>query len=317
MQFRILLIALALLAGTPAPAEAQPGRCGTELRAGPGDTLRGISGRCGIPLSTLRRLNPGLAARRLPAGTAVRLNATPSAPAGRRSPIWGALGDLAGIWSLPGGRCDRRPETWRIGPGAIRMGLTRFAIRGVGGAPGALRVDLVHGPTSQRRPIGFRQTAPDRLEVTGARLGLTLTRCAAAPPARGPVITRPLEDDLPTTDEIARALGLDAPTAPGGTGPGDPDTAFAAMAGGWRSAGGGCDGTWRIEGRRLVIRGTGYRVANLGGTAERIGINALRESDGAPATFTLTPDGANAALLSGSVGAGAAATERGARLSRC
>ena len=55
-----------------------------------------------------------------------------------------------------------------------------------------------------------------------------------------------------------------------------------------------------------------------GGVIEGWFAPSLRESDGAPATFTLAPEGPGAARLSGSVSDGARASpETGARLTRC
>lgn len=247
-----------------------------------------------------------------------------AAPAGAQtSPAWSALDDISGEWSSAGGNCDTPDQTWRIGSTRIVAGRTGFDLQGLGGGAGALRLDLLNRATGQRSAMSVR-IAAGRLQVDGAGYSASLVRCdrlaaVEAPDFGGAVTTRPLDGtaDLPSTSELADALGGNGSGTPAATGEDPAETGYRTLAGAWRGPDGQCD--WSIGSDALVLSGTRYSVTNLVGTGARIGVNVLREGDGQPATFTLSAAGDGATTVHGAVSEGSGSVSKAidTRLTRC
>lgn len=221
---------------------------------------------------------------------------------------------LTGDWARPGQGCAPGGETWSFGMETVRAGGTSFDLLGIGAGPGEIRLDLAGRLTGERRALALAPVG-GILQVRGGGVWLTLLPCPEAAPEplrrRDEVITsRPL-DGLPAEDDLRERLG-GAPPAPAPADGLSPEEIYdTRLTGAWRGADGSCG--WRLGRDRIMAGGAAYDVVNFSGTAERIGIQALRD-DGAPATFTLTPQGAATAAVSWSV---AGESQAGATLARC
>ncbi len=230
------------------------------------------------------------------------LSAALSAPAARAqdalSRARADYGALAGDWVAPGGSCAARRDTWSFGPGTVRAGTTEFELLGVGAGPGTIRLDLLARAGGGRRALGL-SVSGERLIVRGQGVNVMLVPCREAPePVRPPeVITLEPLDRLPSEDALRERLGGGAPEP---SAPADPDLSAeeaygTRLTGAWRGGDGSCG--WRLDRNRITTGGVAYDLVNFSGSAERIGIQALRE-DGTPATFTLTPGAGGTAGVS-------------------
>ncbi len=238
-------------------------------------------------------------------------------PARAQDPLAAARADydaISGEWVEPGRSCLDSSNTWTFGIEGVRAGDNRFSLMGIGAGPGTIRLDLVDPQTGRRLPLGLMR-ANETLRIRGSGVAVTLVPCERFTP----------EPVLPPAPITAEPLDGPPPGAPArdGAGAGDgtagadiPDiTAEAAydtrMTGAWRGPDGTCG--WRLGNTRIFADGSAYDVVNISGTADRIGVQALRE-DGTPATFTLVPQGAATATITRSV---VGEDSAGATLTRC
>ncbi|WP_375261277.1 hypothetical protein [Palleronia sp.] len=223
--------------------------------------------------------------------------------------------DIQGEWAEPGKSCANPTDTWSFRPGSVRAGQSRFDLLGIGGGAGGVRVDLVSLGSGARVPLNLVPRS-GMLDVTGSGIAVSLRRCLEtaqqfSPPTiedtrRDDAITsRPLDEEPqsdavefgPSAEDLRQALGdssAEIGTGPDVTAETSAEDAFAArFSGAWASGAGACD--WRLSEGRIMAAGESYDVVNYSGSPDRIGVQALR-SDGAPATFTVTPSGAGAKI---------------------
>ena len=248
-----------------------------------------------------------------------------------RSAVWATLDAISGRWSSAEGNCDAPSDTWRFGGSSVSIGTQVYDLRGLGGGEGALRMDMMDRGSGQSLAISVQRAGEGRLDVSGAGISASLVRCdelalAPRPDAlsdyAGPITENSLDgdSDMPTSAEIAEALGRDPAEGPGTDDEAqeaDAANRYAQLAGTW-SGDGSCDGNWEIANDQMIVGGTAYMVTNVVGDGSGIGVNTLRRIDGAPATFTLN-EGEGGTTISGSVSdeAGGTVPEAGATLTRC
>ncbi len=236
---------------------------------------------------------------------------------------------LTGEWAEPGRGCGDPSGTWSFGMEAVRAGDSLYDLRGIGAGPETARLDLISRRTGRRLPLAVTHIG-QQLDVRGQGVAVTLVPCNALASTGvdrpETIVTRPL-GGLPSEDDLRARLGALEPTEPAtpttppqpGTAPEAPDAAGIApdaaydarLTGSWRGADGTCG--WRLGPSRIFAEGTAYEVVNFSGTAERIGIQTLRE-DGTPTTFTLTPGTGGAAGVTRSA---PGEEQVGATLTRC
>jgi hypothetical protein len=225
--------------------------------------------------------------------------------------------NISGDWAPPGQSCADPSSTWRFRLEGVRAGPRLLDLIGIGGGPGVVRLDLVSRESGLRTPLAITQSG-EALSVRGSGMSTVLLPCGTggeaiarfdppapfglAPPA-GLTGTGPVYDESgilpPLTDE-------------GGPAGAAPEAIFAAdLTGAWSRGGAACD--WRLGSDRIFADGAAYEVVNFSGSADRIGIQALRE-DGTPATFTVIRTGPSSASVQGRVVGGQEIT---AALTRC
>ncbi len=222
---------------------------------------------------------------------------------------------MSGTWTAPGLSCADPRNTWSFGMDMVRAGDATFDLRGIGAGPGTVRLDLISRQTGLGLPLALSFAGPS-LNVWGSGISAVLVPCEPG----GDVFARVEPPGAITTLPLDPAPGRapEPPAAPVDPA-GDEDAAAAAaeqrlatdLSGAWSGGDGRC--TWRLSASRIFADGEAFDVVNVAGTAERIGIQALR-GDGTPATFTLIRTGPDAAALRGSVAGDAAIA---ASLTRC
>ncbi|TDL74231.1 hypothetical protein E2L08_16095 [Palleronia sediminis] len=214
---------------------------------------------------------------------------------------------VQGRWVAPGHDCTSPEGVWTLLARRIEGPGRALSLRGIGGSAQFLRLDMTDG--AGRRvggTLAVDGAGGARLTVPGLSVGLR--RCAAPLPQVPDAPAAPLTLD-------------DAPRLPPATTPPEDtkeaatiEPALGAIAGQWTQPGGDCAAPgWELG--ETTIRTPEGRFAIAGELARdgRLGINALRESDGAPTTFTAT-QGAGAIEMTVGIGREPA---RRVRLERC
>lgn len=226
--------------------------------------------------------------------------------------------NISGDWAAPGVSCADPADTWHFDIGGVRAGPRQFDLLGIGGGPGYVQLDLVSRRSGLRTPLAISQSGA-ALSVRGSGLSAVLLPCGEtgaalarldppAPLAPLPQGDRPLPGGGPVYDEG----GILPPIGEDDDGGAAAEASFAAdLAGPWSRSGASCD--WRLGADRIFADGEAYEVVNFSGTAQRIGIQALRD-DGTPATFTVIRTGPASASVQGRVVGG---SEFSAALVRC
>ncbi len=246
---------------------------------------------------------------------AAALDGAPAAGQDMLSQARTSYASLSGAWIAPGLTCANPADTWAFGMDGVRAGSRVLDLIGIGGSPGAVRLDLVDRLTGRRTPLAVTRSG-DGLSVRGSGISTVLIPCEAEdnrmvridpdfglepfPPGSGLATDVPLGPPDPGLPPLAEDDGEAA------------EASFATeLAGPWSGSAGACD--WRLGSDRIFAGGEGFEVVNFSGNATRIGIQALRD-DGTPATFTVTRTGPSTARVEGRIVGGSAIT---ASLTRC
>ncbi len=216
---------------------------------------------------------------------------------------------LSGAWVAPGLSCATPADTWSFGMDGVRAGGRLLDLLGIGGSPGAVRLDLLDRLTGRRTPLAVTRSGTG-LAVRGSGISTVLIPCDPADGRLDPWTGRStalpgsgLATEAPPGSGLPPLTENDAEAA---------EARFAAeLTGPWSGSGSACD--WRLGADRILADGEGFEVVNFSGNAERIGIQALRD-DGTPATFTITRTGPSTARVEGSIVGGSAIS---ASLTRC